>query len=95
MHIHVTIPGGERPRTFELKGRLGWTAYQLAQAGAQGVTPIERPAPRWSAYVHDLRSMGLPIETKLVAHKGRYPGQHARYALACDITLTVLDRDVA
>lgn len=95
MHIHVTIPGGERPRTFELKGSLGWTVYQLAQAGAQGVTPIERPAPRWSAYVHDLRRMGLPIETELAAHKGRYPGQHARYVLACDITLTLLDRNVA
>lgn len=90
MHIHVTIPGGERPRTFELKGRLGWALAQLATAGAQGVTPIERPAPRWSAYVHDLRTIGFPIDTELVAHDGPYAGHHARYRLACDVKMRVL-----
>lgn len=90
MHINVTIPGGDCPRTFELKDRLGWTAYQLAEAGAKGVTPIERPAPRWSGYVHDLRSMGFPIETEMVPHDGSYPGHHARYRLACDVTVRVL-----
>ncbi|MGJ8583879.1 MAG: winged helix domain-containing protein [Marinosulfonomonas sp.] len=95
MHIHVTIPGGERPRTFELKGRLGWTVLQLAQAGAHGVTSIERPAPRWSAYVHDLRRRGIPIETEMVAHGGAYCGHHARYRLTCDVALVQLDGGTA
>ena len=90
MHIHVTIPGGDCPRTFELKGRLGWSLAQLAKAGAKGVTPIDNPAPRWSAYVHDLRGMGFPIDTEMVAHDGNYPGHHARYRLACDVTVRVL-----
>ena len=66
MHIHVTIMGGEGPRTFELMGRLGWAMVQLAKAGAKGVTPIERPAPRWSGYIHELRGKGIAIDTARV-----------------------------
>ena len=65
-------------------------AAQLAEAGFNGITTIERPAPRWSGYVHELRSLGIPIETEMVAHGGAYSGHHARYRLACDATLTVL-----
>ena len=90
MHINVTILGGDYPRTFELKGRLGWAMAQLAKAGARGATPIEYPAPRWSAYVHELRSMGISIDTEMIAHGGAYSGHHARYTLACDVSLSVL-----
>ena len=90
MKIHVTLLS-EQPRTIELDGRLGWTMFHLAQAGPHGVETIKRPAPRWSAYVHDLRGKGIPIETEMVAHGGGYPGHHARYRLACDVSLTVLD----
>ena len=95
MHINVTLLGGECPRTFELNGRLGWTMTQLANAGAKGVTTIERPAPRWSGYVHDLRRRGIPIETEMVAHGGAYKGRHARYRLSCDVALVHLDGDAA
>ena len=90
MHIHVTIMGGECPHTFELKGRLGWAMAQLANAGAKGVTPIERPAPRWSGYIHELRGKGITIDTEMVPHEGNYPGHHARYRLSCDARLTIL-----
>jgi hypothetical protein len=55
MKIQVTLDLSEQSRTFELQGRLGWTMAQLADAGPRGVIPIERPAPRGSGYVHELR----------------------------------------
>ena len=57
---------------------------QLVEAGAKGVTPISRPAPRWSGYVFDLRELGIPIETIMEPHEGNYPGLHARYVLSYD-----------
>jgi len=95
MKIQVTLNLSEQSRTFELNGRLGWTMAQLANAGPRGVTPIERPAPRWSGYVHDLRGLGIPIDTEMVKHGGAYSGHHARYRLACDVSLTVLDGEPA
>ena len=44
-----------------------------------------KPAPRWSAYVHELRKMGVEIETIHEAHGGKFPGHHARYVLRCDV----------
>lgn len=52
-------------------------------AGAVGCTPINDPAPRWSAYVHDLRQLGVIIETVTEPHRGQFPGHHARYVLRC------------
>ena len=90
MQIHVTLEGGDAPRTFKLKGRLGWAMAQLAKAGPHGITPIEHPAPRWSGYIHDLRNMGIPIDTEMVPHGGSYAGHHARYRLTCDAVVQVL-----
>ena len=84
MKIRATLFLSEQYRTFELKGRLGWAMVQLVEAGAKGVTPISRPAPRWSGYVFDLRELGIPIETIMEPHEGKYPGLHARYVLSCD-----------
>tara|TARA_R110002074_G_scaffold195293_1_gene361522 strand:- start:344 stop:628 length:285 start_codon:yes stop_codon:yes gene_type:complete len=94
MKIHATLLS-EQPRMLELDGRLGWAMCQLAQAGAHGIETVKRPAPRWSAYVHELRSMGIPIETEMVAHGGPYPGRHARYRLACDASITILRGEAA
>ena len=91
MKIHVTLRVGERTRAFNLDGRIGWTMVQLANAGLAGVAAYERPAPRWSGYVHELRQMGIPISTTMVRHGGRYKGRHARYTLACDASVTVLE----
>ena len=90
MKIRTTLFLSEQPRTLELKGRLGWTMAQLVDAGAHGVTTIERPAPRLSAYVHSLRKLGVPIETEIETHGGTYSGQHARYRLSCHAQVTVL-----
>ena len=88
MKINATLPGGECPRTLELNGRLGWTMYQLVSAGARGVTALEHPALRWSGYIHTLRNMGIPIETEMEEHDGIYKGRHARYRLACEVSVT-------
>ena len=93
MKIRVTLLS-EPSRTFELDGRLGWALTQLVDAGARGVTPLRRPAPRWSAYVHKLRKMGFPIDTVMEGHEGPYPGQHARYRLACDVQVEALGTEV-
>jgi hypothetical protein len=64
------------------KGRPAWALDRLLAAGARGVTPVDEPAgPRWSAYVADLRALGLPIETLREAHGGQFPGHHGRYVL--------------
>ncbi|WP_412098986.1 hypothetical protein [Defluviimonas sp. D31] len=89
MKVNVTLSGGDGPRTFRLCGRLGWTLYQLFKAGQRGVTPLECPALRWSSYVHKLRQKGVPIDTEMEEHSGAYSGRHARYRLACDVSLIV------
>lgn len=66
---------------LRLTGRDAWALQHLMQAGEKGVTPIQRPAPRWSAYVHNLRKQGFDIETVYEEHGGRYGGQHGRYIL--------------
>ena len=93
MKIQVTLLS-EPPRTFELDGRLGWAMAQLSMAGGQGVATIDRPAPRWSAYVHKLRQRGIQIDTEMEPHHGSYPGQHARYRLACDVQIKALGAEV-
>ena len=66
---------------FTTYGRNGWALLQLVTAGAKGCTPIYNPGPRWSAYVFNLRGLGLIIETRHEVHKGQFAGTHARYVL--------------
>ena len=67
---------------FVVCGRDAWALLELIKAGSKGCTPIDNPGPRWSAYVHALRfERGLQIETVHEAHKGPFPGNHARYIL--------------
>lgn len=84
----------EQSRTFELDCRLGLALAQLADADADGVTPIICPAPRWSAYVHKLRKIGFPIDKVMEEHSGPYPGQHARHRLACDVQIKMMSQEV-
>ena len=76
---------GEACFTVTLKGRTAWALRQLMVAGAKGCTPIDNPAPRWSAYIFNLRRAGLDVETIHEAHRGAYPGHHARYVLHADV----------
>lgn len=72
--------GGE-PFVIEVKGREAWALNRLIEAGPYGCAPIEQPAPRWSAYVHRLRALGVPIETRYETHGGAFAGVHGRYIL--------------
>ena len=83
--LAVTTENGERE--FSFKGRLAWTMVQLIDAGSHGVTPIERPAPRWSDYVFQLRNLGIDIETIREKHGGVFSGDHGRYVLHSDVRL--------
>ncbi len=80
----VTNPGAS-PFTVTLRGRERWALERLLQAGAEGCTPIDRPAPRWSAYIHNLRKLGIAIETLHEPHAGPYPGTHGRYVLRAKV----------
>lgn len=75
-------------------GRDAWALQALVAAGEGGVTPIGTPGPRWSAYIFNLRQMGLVIETVHESHSGPFPGTHARYVLRSDVSI-VDDETVA
>ena len=78
----VTPHGSEvAPVTIAVCGRVLWALERLAEAGPKGCTPISKPAPRWAAYVHTLRGLGVPIDTFHEEHEGDFPGTHARYVL--------------
>ena len=63
-------------------GRDAWALERLITAGGKGITPIDTPAPRWSAYIHKLRTEhGMNIATIHEPHGGQFPGHHARYVL--------------
>jgi hypothetical protein len=89
LKLTVKIGGhGGITKTFD--GRFAWTLLRLIEAGENGVTPMERPAPRWSAYVFVLRREGLVIETIEERHSGPYAGRHGRYVLRTAVV--VIDR---
>lgn len=68
-------------------GRIAWTLLQLIDAGPAGCTPIERPAPRWSDYVFQLRRRAFDIETIHERHEGAFPGNHGTYVLRSSVTI--------
>ena len=75
------------------KGRESWCLAQLLSTGPKGFTTIERPAPRISHYVFQLRKRGLPVQTIDEAHGGPYRGTHARYRL--DVPLAIVEMEFA
>ena len=94
--VFQTIDADGQRRTFELQGRNAWALYELIGAGENGCTPVTHPAPRWSAYVFNLRhEYGLPIETIHEAHKGKFPGIHARYVLRQPVAIISEQRGAA
>ncbi|MXQ08041.1 hypothetical protein GQ651_09315 [Alphaproteobacteria bacterium GH1-50] len=79
MKLSVTIEGYDSP--IALKGRTAWALQQLIIAGSTGVSTVDRPAPRWSAYVEKLRKKGIHVDTKWERHGGAFPGRHGVYVL--------------
>ena len=77
-------------RPFTVRGRDAWALLELHRAGPKGCTPIDKPGPRWSAYVHNLRhEHGLAIDTVHESHRGAFPGNHARYVLRSTIEIVL------
>ena len=76
----VTNPG-HAPIIITVRGRDLWALSELVAAGRRGCTPIDNPAPRWSAYVHNLRELGVAIDTLTEKHSGPFAGWHGRYVL--------------
>ena len=87
LYFTVIVKTENGTRRFPLQGRQAWTMLQLVRAGEKGCTPIERPAPRWSDYVFQLRGLGLNIRTIREKHTGTFPGEHGRYVLLDDVEL--------
>jgi hypothetical protein len=84
--FRISPDGGEAfGITLKRGGRSAWALLELVKAGSRGCVPIERPAPRWSAYVHSLRRGGVPIATIRERHGGAFPGWHARYVLLASV----------
>lgn len=76
------LPEGPTHTVF---GRDAWALLALHSTGKTGVTPITFPGPRWSAYVFNLRKLGLEIDTMHEPHAGSFPGTHARYVLRSQV----------
>jgi hypothetical protein len=78
-------PEAGDPFLITVNGRIRWALERLLGAGTNGCTPLLEPAPRWSHYIHQLRGMGVEIETIHEPHGGSYPGHHGRYVLRCQV----------
>jgi hypothetical protein len=71
LSVHAEIHDGIETRTVVIHGRDAWALQELVKAGPAGCTPIDHPGPRWSAYVHKLRKLGIPTSrqsTSATAH---------------------------
>jgi hypothetical protein len=88
--IYWVAPSEGEAFHFLLAGRTGWPLERLGEAGRKGCTPITEPALGWSACVHNLRAMGLEIETISTPHGGDYQGHHARNVLRSTLRDDVL-----
>ncbi|MBO9100345.1 MULTISPECIES: winged helix domain-containing protein [unclassified Rhizobium] len=73
--------------TVKVIGRDAWALRNLVNAGSNGCTPIDNPAPRWSHYTWKLRRAGFVIETIDEKHGGPFAGSHARYVLRSQVQL--------
>ncbi|WP_371832363.1 winged helix domain-containing protein [Rhodalgimonas zhirmunskyi] len=81
----IILPNGDTI-IVTVSGRDRWMLDTLIKAGKKGCTSLENPAPRISAYVHNLRGLGIPIETITEPHDGPFSGTHARYVLRATVT---------
>jgi hypothetical protein len=59
--LYTIQTGNDYAFIATVSGRDRWALEELIKAGPKGCTPITNPAPRWAAYVFNLR--GLPQAT--------------------------------
>ncbi len=83
----ITIKVGPNGAAKHFSGRFAWALAELICAGARGVTPLERPAPRWSHYIYRLRREGVPITTVPEKHGGSFAGRHGRYIIGASVVV--------
>ena len=72
---------------MSFRGREAWALAELVAAGPDGLTTLQRPAPRWSDYVFRLRRAGVGIATETENHGGPYSGHHGRYRLTVSVSV--------
>lgn len=86
LKVKATGPDGD----FTVSGQTAKALIALVNGGAKGVTSLEVAtwAFRFAAYVHDLRKLGLSIETTREDHDG---GWHGRYVLHSAVTILKTD----
>lgn len=79
----LVIKSNGKTQLISLTGRVAWAMAQLVNAGKEGCTPINNPAPRWSGYIHNIRKEYpfINVETVTELHGGQFAGSHARYVL--------------
>ena len=83
----LTIRREDTGQKLVLTGRLAWCLATLIEVGQHGFTSVERPAPRTSDYIFQLRGKGLPIITEDEKHTGPYAGTHGRYKLNAPVSV--------
>ncbi len=74
-------------KQYQVTGKCAQTLAALYSTGTRGITALEMSntwALRLAAYVHDLRKLGLDIQTLHEKHEG---GWHGRYILITPIKL--------
>ena len=79
--LYLLYPDDGDPFEIRASGRFDWALDELIKAGPRGIIPMENLAPRWSAYIHVLRSLGVEIDTVMEPHEGPFPGKHGCYVL--------------
>lgn len=88
LQVTAEVQDGDSFQSISCTGRDAWALLHLIKEGPKGCTPINNPGPRWSAYVFNLRQMGLAIQTIDERHSGPFPGTHARYVLQNRVQVT-------
>ena len=83
--LYQIHPEGFDLFTIQAKGRDAWALDRLIEAGLCGCTPITEPAPRWFAYIFNLRALGVPIEIMTELHGGQFAGSHGVYVLRAHV----------
>lgn len=73
-------------QTYTVRGQTSRTLYELVRAGPHGVTALEVStwALRLSAYIFNLRKLGLEIAT---LHEEHPEGWHGRYVLVTPVEI--------
>jgi len=87
LRVFAEFQDGELPVRIALDGRVAWALLRLVDAGPAGLTTLDEPAPRWSAYIFTLRQLGFRIRTEYERHGGQFSGLHGRYILESDVRI--------